>query len=162
MTLPTIVDSNYTGTAADFLKVKADKSGATRIYCGVVSVPSGTAADAYVGLIPFNAGARFHLDDKSIYAGNFGAATTTLNIGYIYDDNTTYTNDVDAWASLSTAPQSGGFVTVDEIEGLTFVAAANGWVVAQLKTADADATANLTFQITGAYDGTAADNQNSQ
>jgi len=162
MTLPNVVDTQYDGTAKDFLKVKSDRSGAAREYVGVISVPSGTAANAYVGLIPFNKGFRCHIDDKSIYAGNFGAGTTTLNVGYIYNDNVTYTNDVDAWASLSTAAQSGGFITVDEIEGLSFVAQADGWITVQLVAADADATANLTFQITGAYDGTAADNQNSQ
>lgn len=162
MTLPTIVDTQYDGTATDFLKVKSDRSGAAREYVGVVSVPSGTAANAYVGLIPFNKGARFHIDDKSVYCGNFGAGTTTVNLGYIYNDNTTYTNDVDAWASLSTAAQSGGWITVDEIEGMSFVAAADGWVTVQLIAADADATANIVFQITGAYDGLGADNQNNQ
>lgn len=162
MTLPTIVDTNYAGTAADFRKTKCDRSGAARIYSGVVSVPSGTAANAYVGLIPFNKGFRAHIDDKSIYAGNFGAGSTTLNVGYIYNDNVTYTNDVDAWASLSAAAQSGGFITVDEIDGLSWVAAADGWIAVQLIAADADATANITFQITGAYDGLGADNQNNQ
>jgi hypothetical protein len=162
MTLPTVVDTQYNGTVTDFLKTKCDRSGAARVYSGVVSVPSGTAANAFVGLVPFNKGARFHIDSTSIYAGNFGAADTTLNIGYIYSDNVTYTNDVDAWASLSAAPQSGGFVSVDEFAGLSFVAAADGWVAAQLIQTAADATADITFQFTGAYDGLSADNQNNQ
>lgn len=152
MTTPTVLPTGFDGTSKDFLKTICDRSGAARVYQDTVSVPSGTAADAYVGLVPFNKGARFTIDSSSIYCGNFGAGTTTVNIGYVYDDNVTYTNDVDAWASLSTAPQSGGFVTIDEKEGLTFVAEANGWITAQLKAAAADATDSIYFNFTGAYD----------
>jgi len=152
MTTPSVVPTNYSGTYLDYLKTKCDRDGCVRLVQGTVSVPSGTAADAYVGLVPFNKGARFVVGDKSIHCGDFGAGTTTVNVGYVYDNNTTYTNDVDAWASLSTAPQSGGFVTVDEKEGLSFVAEADGWLAVQLKTAAADATASITFQVGVAYD----------
>lgn len=167
MTLPTVYPTQYSGTGAntltnDFNKVKCDRSGAARINAGRVSVPSGTAANAYVGLTPFNKGARFSIDNTSVYCGNFGAGTTTVNLGYIYDDNTTYTNDVDAWASLSTAAQSGGFITVDEIEGLSFVAQADGWITVQLIAAAADATANIDWNFIEAYDGLGINNSNSQ
>jgi hypothetical protein len=152
MTTPSVVPSNYAGTYLDFLKAKVDRDGCARNVQGTVSVPSGTAADAYVGLVPFQKGARFIIGDKSIYCDNFGAGTTTVNVGYVYNDNVTYTNDVDAWASLSTAAQSGGFVTVDEKEGLSFVAEADGWLAIQLKAAAADATASITFQVGVAYD----------
>lgn len=152
MTTPTLVPAQYAGDYKDFLKAKVDRDGCVRNVQGTVSVTSGTAADAYVGLVPFQKGARFIIGDKSVYCGNFGAGTTTVNLGYVYDDNTTYTNDVDAWASLSAAPQSGGFITVDEIEGLSFVAEADGWLAVQLKAEAADATASITFQVGVAYD----------
>lgn len=151
MTTPSVVPSQYTGTDLDFLKAPKRADGGASLVIGSVSVPEGTAADTYVGLIPFTKGARFHLDDKSIHCGNFGAGSTTVNVGYVYDDNVTYTNDVDAWASLSTAAQSGGFVTVDEIEGMTFIAEADGWLTVQLKAAAADATAAITFSVQVAY-----------
>lgn len=153
MTTPNIVPTGYQGDDTDYLKAPVDRSGAVRDVQGTVSVASGTAADAFVGLVPFNKGARLKIDDKSIHCGNFGAGATTVNVGVIYDDESTYTNDVDAWVSASTAPQSGGFVTVDEIEGLTFVSEANGWLAVQLKTAAADAAADITFQVQVAYDG---------
>lgn len=162
MTTPSVLPTEYAGTYKDFLKVKVDRDGCSRTLAGAVSVPSGTAADAYVGLVPFVKGARFTIGDKSVYCNNFGAGTTTVNLGYVYDDNVTYTNDVDAWASLSTAPQSGGFVSVDEKEGLSFVAAANGWITVQLKAADADATADIAFNFVGAYDGVGVNNSNNQ
>ena len=162
MTLPTIVPTQYAGTTLDFLKVKEDRSGAARTYAGSVSVPSGTAFTTIVGLVPFNKGARFSINSNSIACGNFGAASTTVDIGYVYSDNVTYTNDVDAWASAATAPQSGGFVTVDEVAGISFVAAADGWIVATINTADADATAAITFNFTGSYDGLSVNNSNNQ
>ena len=167
MTQPNIVPAGYSvattaDQAANFLKTKADRSGAAREYRGTVSVPSGTESGQIVGLVPFNKGASFTIGDKSVFCGNFGAATTTVSIGYVYDDSATYTNDVDAWASAATAPQSGGFVTVDESEGVNFVAAADGWIAASILTASADATASLVFNFTGAYDGLGANNQNSQ
>lgn len=151
MTTPTLVASGLAGNATDFARVVRDPSGAVRNVRGTASVTSGTAADAFIGLVPFQAGARFQLNDKSIHCGNWGAGTTTVNIGIIYDDNVTFTNDVDAWASASTAPQSGGFVTIDEIEGMTFVALGNGYLAAQILTAAADATANITFSVNVSY-----------
>jgi len=162
MTTPTVLPTQYAGTYKDFLKVKSDRDGCSRVYAGTVSVPSGTTANSYVGLVPFEKGARFVIGDKSVYCNNFGAGTTTVNLGYVYDDNVTYTNDVDAWASLSTAAQSGGFITVDEKEGLSFVAAAKGWITVQLIAADADATADIAFSFEGAYDGVGVSNSNNQ
>lgn len=153
MTLPTVYPTGYDGTTKDFLKAPVNRSGAEFLVNGSVSVPSGTAADAYVGIVPFQKGARFKIGDKSIHCGDFGAGTTTVNVGYIYNDNTTYTNDVDAFASLSAAPQSGGWVTVDEIEGMSFVAESEGWLAVQLKAAAADATANITYNLSVSYDG---------
>ena len=152
MTTPSIVPAQYNGDSQDFALAKGiDRSGAARIIKGTVSVVSGTAANAYVGIVPFTKGARFNFHDKSFYAGNFGAGTTTLNIGYVYDDDTTYTNDPDAWVSASTAAQSGGFVTIDEKTGLTFEAEADGWITVQLLVAAADATADFEFNIVQAY-----------
>lgn len=152
MTTIAIVPTGYKNDYRDFLNAPAvDRSGALRLVNGSVSVPSGTAADAYVGLVPFQAGARFRIDDKSVHCGNFGAASTTVNLGVVYSDSTT--DDPDAFASLSTAAQSGGWISVDEIEGMTLETPTSGWLVVQLKAADADATANITFNVGIAYAG---------
>lgn len=154
MTTPTVVPANFDGTDADFAKTKGvDRSGAARIQAGTVTVPSGTAVNAYVGLIPFNKGARFNIHDKSVYFNNIGAGTTTANLGVIYDDDSTYTNDPDAFASANTAIQGGGFLTVDEKAGLTFEAEADGWLAVQILTAATDAEGDIEFNIVQAYDG---------
>lgn len=153
MTTPTIVPTQYQNDYRDFLNAPVDRDGCIRLQQGTVSVTSGTAADAYVGLIPFQKGARFVINDKSVYCGNFGAGTTTVNLGIIYFTAGDGTDDVDTFASLSTAAQSGGFITVDEIEGLTFVSTGRGWLAVQLKTAAADATADIAYSVGVAYDG---------
>lgn len=152
LTLPTIVPTGYSGTAADFLRAPSDAEGCVRMVKGAVSVPSGTAHTSTVGLVPANKGARFTLSDKSIHCGDFGASTTTVSIGFLYYDSAVGTTDADLWASASTAPQSGGFVTIDEIDGMTFVAAGNGWLAATINTANADGTANITFDVLVGYD----------
>lgn len=152
MTTIAIVPTGYKNDYRDFLNAPAvDRSGAARIVNGSVSVPSGTAADAFVGLVPFQAGARFSINSSSVYCGNFGAGTTTVNLGVVYSDSTT--DDEDAFASLSTAAQSGGFITVDEITGMTLETPTSGWLVVQLKAAAADATADITFNVGIAYAG---------
>ena len=153
MTTPTLVPTQYQNDYRDYLNAPVDRDGCIRMVQGTVSVVSATAADAYVGLVPFQKGARFSIGDKSVYCGNFGAGTTTVNLGIIYQNSTEGTDDVDAFASLNTAAQSGGFMTVDEKEGLTYVTTGKGWLAAQLKTAAADATADIEFQVGVAYDG---------
>lgn len=163
MTLPTIFPTQYDGTANDFLKVKSDRSGAARIYADSVSVTTGTVATTIIGLTPFNKGARFHLDSQSVHVADIGAATTTISLGYIYNDNVTFTNNQTAWASASTAIQAGGFVALTAgAAGLNFVAAADGWVVATINTATTDATGAISFQIPGTYDGLGIGNSNNQ
>jgi len=163
MTTPSILPTEYDGTSRDYLKVKSDRSGAMREYRGAVSVASGTAAATIIGLTPFTKGASFHIDNSSIYVPDIGAGTTTISIGYVYDDNVTYTNNQTAWASASTAIQAGGFISMTaSANGINFVGQANGWVVATINTASTDATGSIAFQFTGAYDGLGVDNSNNQ
>jgi len=152
MTTPNIVPTGFAGNSTDFNKVKHDNFGALRQVTGTVSVPSGTVATSIVGLVPFQKGAKFIINDKSVYCGNFGAASTTVDLGIIYDDNANNTNDVDAFASAATAPQSGGFVTIDETTGLTLTTTANGWLAVTINTANADATADIAFSVAVSYD----------
>lgn len=163
MTTPSILPVEYDGTSRDYLKVKDDRSGASRQYRGAVTVPSGTVATTIVGLVPFNKGAAFKINSSSIYVADIGAGTTTISIGYVYDDNTNNTNNQTAWASASTAIQAGGFITMTAgTAGISFVATANGWVCATINTATTDASGAITFQIDGVYDGLGADNSNNQ
>ena len=149
MTTPSIVPTRYLGTDADYYQAPCQRGGSVQHVHETVSVPSGTTATTVVGLIPFRKGASFHA--PNFYCGDFGGGSTTVSIGVIYDDNSTYTNDVDLFASASTAPQSGGYVTLDEPEWLDYVTDADGWLAATINTADADATQNIIVNIGIAY-----------
>ena len=152
MTDMTIVPTGYAGDDTDFNKVKRDPSGALRLVTGSVSVLDETATGSYIGLVPFQKGATFQISNASVHCANFGGASTTVDLGIIYDDNTSFTNDEDAFASASTAAQSGGFITVDEVEGLTLETEGNGWLAVKIEGAAADATAAITFSVGVAYD----------
>ena len=152
MTTPSVIPVGFNGDSTDFLKSKRDTFGAVRSVKGTVSVPSGTAANEFVGLVPFRKGASFTIGNGSVHCGDFGAGTTTVNLGVIYDDDASFTNDPDAFVSASTAAQAGGFLTIDEISGLTLEAEGDGWLAVQILVADSDATADITFNVGVAYD----------
>lgn len=153
MTTPTVVPTGYAGDDTDYLKVKRDPSGAARPVYGTVTVPSATAEGAFIGLVPFNKGAHFTLNDKSVHITDIDAGTDSLvNLGIIYDDNTTYTNDVDAFASASTAGQAGGFITIDETSGMTFEAEANGWLAVENDTNITESEGTITYNVLVSYD----------
>ena len=153
MTLPTVVPTGFAGTADDFLKVKRDPSGAVRQVRGTVTVPNGTVAGVFIGLVPFQAGATLIVNSSSIHITDIDAGTdSTLNVGIIYDDNVTYTNDVDAFASLSTAGQAGGFITVDETAGMVLTTAGNGWLVVENEANTTEAEGTITYSVGVCYD----------
>ncbi|MDP9195209.1 MAG: hypothetical protein M3O22_00295 [Pseudomonadota bacterium] len=153
MTTPSIVPTKYAGDDGDFLIAKIDRSGALRMEYVSVSVPSGTATSTVVGLVPFRKGARFIQGATQLYVENIGDGSFTFNVGYVYDDNTTYTNDDDAFASALTTGQAGGLITFDEHAGLSWVADADGWIVATTGGSTTDNTGVIKGQACLAYDG---------
>lgn len=154
MTTPSIVPTQYAGTDKDYLEVPGLRSGGLQLVAGAVSVPSGTAATTIVGLFPFEKGATFQAaSGGSFYCADFGAGSTTVDIGIVYDNHTDNTNDVDLFVAASTAPQSGGFVTLTNNAFVDYVTTARGWVAATINTADADATANIEFNVGVSYGG---------
>jgi hypothetical protein len=153
MTTPSILPTGAKGDYRDYLNVKRDTSGAVRNERGAVSIPASTVTDAIIGLFPFQKGMSFAgLGGFNVHVADLDSSTNvTLDVGIVYEDNTTYTNDLDLITSASTAPQAGGFVAPDEIDFLTFVSEANGWVVAQVNAATTT-TGSITFNINSVYD----------
>lgn len=130
MTTPTYAPSKYALTDADFNRAKVDRSGALRCEYFSTSVTAATTSDTYIGLVPFQKGARFIQDASKIHVTDMDTdADLTLDVGYVYDDNTTYTNDPDAFATQLTTGQAGGLLSLDEHAGLSWVAEAPGWLV---------------------------------
>ena len=152
MTDMNIVPAGFAGDDTDFLKVKKDTFGALRQVAGTVTVTSGLGTGSYVGLVPFQKGATFTISNASVYCADFGGGSTTVDLGIIYDDDSSFSNDEDAFASASTAAQSGGFVTVNETTGMTLKTEGNGWLAVKIEGAATDAEADITFNVGVAYD----------
>lgn len=149
MTTPSIVPTQFAGTDKDYYEAPGPRDGRVQLVAGAVSVPSGTAATTVVGLIPFQKGASFHA--PNFYVGDLTDNSGTLDFGIVYDNNTDNTNDVDLFASLSTAGRAGGYVTLDEVAWMNYVTTANGWIAVTLNTSAADATASITFNVGVSY-----------
>lgn len=151
LTAPGIVPSGYNGDATDFLKTKVDRSGATRLVAGTVTVPASTAANTYVGLIPVNKGARISYASR-VYTADLDSSTNvTFDIGYLYYDSATGSSVDAAFVSGSTAPQAGGIITFTASAGLTWSAAGDGWIVVKVK-AQTTTSGDLNFQVAVSYD----------
>lgn len=153
MTTPTVVPTGYQNDYRDFLNVKADRSGAARLSSGDVTVPTATAEGAFIGLIPFNAGARFIVHDKSTHITDIDAATDSLvNLGVIYQDTDEGTDDVDLFVLQSTAGQAGGFLTVTNVTGLDYITTGNGWLAVENDTNVSESEGTITYSVGIVYD----------
>lgn len=153
MTTPTIAPTKFTKTDLDYNVCKVDKSGANRVQIGSVTVPSATGTGVVIGLVPFRKGATLVRGSTSIHIANIGDGSFTADIGYVYDDNVTFTNDPDAFAAADILGRTGGFAVLGATAGLTWVAAADGWIAVTTGGSATDAEGAITFQVGLSYDG---------
>jgi hypothetical protein len=154
-TVPSIVPTGYAGDYTDFLRTKADRSGAVRAIDGSVSIPSGTASGTLVGLFPFNKGFSAH--GMRLYCAPLDTGTSQLvDIGYTYYDSATGSSIPGAFISSSTAAQSGGasvaFTGASSVSGMVFNAAGDGWVTLRIAAQSTLATGTVTFNWAIYYD----------
>jgi len=152
MTTPTLYPAGFSGTSNDYLRCKGDTGGGVTLVQTSVSVPASTSANTIIGLHPFRKGARLGYGSVLAVTDLDTGTNVTLNVGYVYDDNATYTNDDDAFVSGSTKPQTGGLIAMTETAGVSFVAEADGWFVAK-NTAATTTTGTITANLNIAYDG---------
>ena len=143
MTNPTIFAAGYS-TADSYHLAPSGQGDGPREIVRTITVPALTATDTIMGFFPFQKGCHVSYGAAVTSADLDTSTNVTLDVGYVYDDSTTYTNDLDAFISASTIPQAGGISYFDEAAGATFVAEANGWVIAQVNAATTTAGA-VTF-----------------
>lgn len=151
MTLPAIVPTGYTGTVADFLHVKADRSGAVRCNSVTLSIPAGTLSTATIGLIPFNVGAK--IASSEIYVDQTDTTSAvSLQIGVLYNTNTA--NNSTIYYSSTTLPQAGGFIPTasKNSAGVGYITLDSGWYVLQFTGASTNKLGNIKAVINVAYD----------
>ena len=108
---------------------------------------------AVVGLVPFQKGAIVQYGSALAIADLDTGATVTLDWGFVYDDDTTYTNDPNAFAAAVVTAQAGGVIRPSEVAGATFVAEADGWVAVTVAAGPTDTEGNITFNGTISYQG---------
>lgn len=158
MALPDNVPSNYSGDSTDFKKTKRDTFGANRIQYNTIAVADSASAGTTYGIFPFNKGFRFDYG-STIHVSDLDTGTTvTLNVGYEYEDTAVAVADPDAFASAVTTAQGGGFITFDEVTGLSWVAEDDGWVIVSIAAGPVTTAGTLQGQVKGVYDGTEAQN----
>lgn len=150
LTLPSIVNSNYVGTSADFKNTKVDRSGAMRREYFSVSIPTGTATGVYVGLVPFSKGARLALG--SPYIANVGDGSFTFDLGILYYDSTLGTSDDDAFASAMTTGQAGGLIVLDEHAWIDVLTETDGWIILKTGGSTTDNTGVIKGHASTTYD----------
>lgn len=149
MTTPTIL-ADTAGNA------KVDRSGAVRSIHAQATVPNTTAADTIIGMIRFQKG--FTLDQLAIKSSDIDAGTTVLiDVGYVYDDDTTYTNDPNAFFDGLDIGQDAGSrvwpVADGLLTGVGFTAEADGYITVQLTDDAAEADGTIDVKALFSYDG---------
>lgn len=156
MTTPTIYPAQFNPSIGDvFAKAPALRNGAVQAVEVTVSVPSSTATSTVIGLMPFNKGARIHYDSRLLTADLDSSTNVTLDVGYVYDDNTTYTNDPNAFVAASTTAQTGGIITFSATAGFQFIAEADGWVAVTTGGGSTTTTGNIQAELMVSYDASA-------
>lgn len=135
---------------------KVDRSGAVRSQAAVATVAATTAADTFVGLFRFDK--DFSIDHLAIVSEDLDAATNvTIDVGYVYDDDATYTNDPNAFFDgLDIAQDAGSRVWPTDdglLTGIGFKAEASGYIVAQIKDAATTTEGDISAKVLFSYDG---------
>lgn len=126
MTTPTL----FSDVAANAYQAKVDRSGAVRTQKATVTVPASTASGTNIGVIRFQKG--WNLAGFQVVSTDLDTGTSvTLDVGYLYDDSTTYTEDPNAFLSAADIAQDAGSRVWPIADGLTpagFVAEADGYL----------------------------------
>lgn len=138
MTTPTI----FSASASNPFQAKGEPQQLTAQQA-VVSVPTGTATGAVVGLIRFQAG--FSLKDLAIAYDALGTGVTA-SVGYVYDGTTG--ESPAAFISAGTTPAAGGSVIWPTagglLTGISFTATGPGYIAVTTGGATTGTTGNIT------------------
>lgn len=151
---PSIVPAPYQKTSQDFRQAPIDRSGAVRLHTGTVSIPSGTASGAQIGLIPVTKGCRVEVNGSSVWFDSLDSTNTaTASIGITYNPTSTQTNVPAEFVSASTSIQAGGNVLLNAVKGgLTYEVLDDGWIMVTTAAAATNTLGNIQWSIAINYD----------
>ena len=153
MTAPTIYPAIWDPTdGSDYANAPGLRNGAVQNVYTEVTVPASTATSVVAGIMPFRKGARIsyasRIDTDDLDTGT----DVTLDVGWVYDDNTTYTNDPNGFIAASAIAQTGGIDLFDAVAGFHFIAEADGWVAATTGGGATTTEGDIRAQILVSYD----------
>lgn len=152
MVMPTIFADGLQGNAEDFATAPGLRTGATKHQIATVTLPDDVAQNTVIGLVPFNAGATFPYGSAVSITDVTAGATTTLDVGVAYADTIQGTDALDIYIDGSTAPQAGGVVSFNDIDGMSYVTTGNGYLVAVITAAATDIPGTLKFNGLVSYE----------
>lgn len=135
------------------LNVPSGQSDGPRLVVRTATIPSGTAAASVIGLVPFQKGAIVQYGSALAFDDLDTGGTVVADWGFVYDDDTTFTNDPDAFATGLITAQTAGVVRPSAVAGATFQAEADGWVAVTLTAGPTDTEGDITFNGTISYQG---------
>ena len=149
MTTPTIfAEGSERLTLAPVLR-----NGGAQHVSRTVTVPASTVVTTIIGMIPFQKGARVNYGGTSILSDDLDTGTdVVLDVGFVYDDDTTFTNDPNAFIAASTVAQAGGIDLFDATAGYTFVAEADGFIAITTGGGATTTAGDITMDAVISYD----------
>ncbi len=119
------------------------------------TVESGTAADSTVGMIRFYKGMHLDINSLGIAWEQLAAATTTVDVGWAYDDNTTHADDPNGFFDGLDATAAG--VDTDMLDtGKAFSLLENGapedgYITVTIRDAATDVEGDVTVSAGVSY-----------
>jgi hypothetical protein len=154
MTLPTIYPTGFNGTATDFAKLKADRSGALRSSVFTVTIPTSTASATVIGLVPVRKGARIHLPATRMATDSLDSTNTiTGSIGIVYDDTTNNTSVPTKYQLSATTYRAGGALTLLTTDAAdSYVVTGSGWLALTTGAAVTDTQGTVHGSVAITYD----------
>jgi len=125
MTVPTI----FAEESESILIAPVLRNGGAQHVLRTAAIPASTVVTTIIGMIPFQKGARVNYGGTQINVSDLDTGTdVVLDVGFIYTDNVTFTNDPNAFIVASTIAQGAGIDSFDGVAGFGFVAEAEGFI----------------------------------
>jgi hypothetical protein len=150
MTTPSIFAPGVTATSGK------EKQESVLIDKRTYNVPASTAADTIIGMIRFYKGMHLNLNTLGIAWDDLDdSGSATIDVGWAYDDNTTYADDPNGLIDGNDATSAGQSATL-ETTGIAWALLENGapedgWITIAIRDAATSKAGDVTVAASFAY-----------
>ena len=154
MTTPDVFADGYSNSADAFLNSPGGEGSPDVPVRATVTTAAIIASGTVIGMIPFNKNASIEMGSGAMLAPDLDTGTdVTYTLGFVYDDNVTFTNDPDAFITTATDFQTAAnFKAFDGTGGFTFVAEADGWIAITTGGGSTTTAAQTTLECRVTYE----------